>query len=753
MEIYPYDGGEVGPKLVAFITGGYRIHIYPRNRYNLFKYKTKNGGKDIEKPEKVVQYTPIAAYLEAFQGESKKIKDIEKRMYLDLCQPFPVNATTNYCLRKITVLIETNQGDHSQWEPFFPGPFTPSDLVISQTDDSDSKAFKQSCKVEVADPKNLFIKLVSGSNKTRFVSNNQLVTEINVRADTMIDRNGIVEIIIAHPVENVAQNDATIKIKVAINNGQNNEKASEEFELHLTRNEAVTSLDDVGKIGVDAKADKILVFQTVNQQDCNALPDLKKKCNQVVPRSRLVENYPWLDEQNKKYDVDFKTSINKFIIGFKDIRSGTKPEKDYPYSLECFGKTGIDADLAKHITDEYGINYKDNLGIVIDRNLLIGAKASASLKDTDGLLDLYENVVKKYLSKVFAISEDYRRQNTPWFHYPDFGGPTVGEPIFKLRSITLKENKIQYLTQQGADTKTKNVNGQEVADLIPINTVFNEASIYLYRPAADWTFSDGRIRVTHNNSKVWIALTEAEWTSRDDQGMAKNMGNYGEVFEGYDYSNHGVCYCWGGKNSLVKFHDRLKTIDNITKNWNKYPDTDLVDVDDQPAQKIIGLDCTGLVQNCLTHIYFDEQVDGQSFRIIPDPVIPVYTYDQKNSPSADQELMCTANLTMTGGRRYAAVIPTNQRKFLTRGDVIVDQGNPHIAMVTVDENTYPCSGNNDNKDFAITHNYGGTHGIRTKNKDKPWYSDSYIHKTIRSPFHAWKDTWVGMASGRTILWV
>jgi hypothetical protein len=772
-----YHFGEGVDTIIAYVDLDYRLNIYPRSKYNLFEYemedKTENGKtfKVRVQPEKIKKIEPMIKYLENFKGEEGKIKDIEKRMYLDICSKYPDQKGSYYCFKVITVLMEKYMGDDLKWHLFDPGPYSLKELEDNEKDSDDKKYHKSAMKSEQKNRKKVEIKFDGGSKKARFLYNGKLEETIIKDCDGIADRNGLFELTIVHPVEDVAEADRKIKIKVTIKDSKDKKKTDKEIELELVRNKwKVTELDKIGKRGTEEKADNILVYQPVNPETENkAIKDLQKICNQVISRNRNVDSYEFLLE-NGIYNKETKKAINQYITGFKNIKKGSDANKDYPYSLECIGENGIDGDLARHINDEYLLSYKNNMGIVVDRHLLIGKKAGTSLKDTDGLEDLYENVVKKYIKKVVDLSEDYRKLTTPWFHDPD------QSDYFKMGDVTLETDKYQYKTALGDEYVTKkDKNKNDVPDMIKSGSTISHSDFQTHKGNNKHRFS-----VNHNNGTIWIELTESEVNNRDDREIAENKGNYGTAFQGYDYTNYGISYCNDGKNSRERYENRIKHIDDQYKNWNKYPDTDMVDTDKYNTWengaygRITGLDCTGFVQNCITHILFDEEVDGKNYRIVPDIIIPQYKYSKQNGidncpganfpePDNGNADLSSTSLNIGGTKAYASSITIDtqanstkdRRCLMTRGDVIVTNvGHGHIVLVTVNDENYPCAGDQrENRNFAITHCYGMNYIYTGDLPPKPAKNiESYFRKTLRSPFIAWGIQWANVYLGRIMIW-
>ncbi|MDR2943080.1 MAG: hypothetical protein LBV17_10860 [Treponema sp.] len=258
-------------------------------------------------------------------------------------------------------------------------------------------------------------------------------------------------------------------------------------------------------------------------------------------------------------------------------------------------------------------------------------------------------------------------------------------------------------------------------------------------------------RRTRDNEKDWDAL------------------NYYKRHNGVPYyiSDPNVSG-WGGKLKYNKFIGLNETV----LNWYSYRDDPLLKPNspDKPKpntiiKKGIGLDCSGLIMNCLLDIRYNgnnntninyndndrffkgkSEIDEDSYR---DKGEDAYELGSKRSrliPLDDTYKNGNDLLVQAGDLIYSQKTKDDEGR--------------HIALCVIDLDETPNLDNHltidqkNDKYFNIIHNYGGTR-IYT-NSD--WFSDGFFCKTLKGPFRHWgvaldnEEGWPHSFVGRIYLW-
>jgi hypothetical protein len=206
-----------------------------------------------------------------------------------------------------------------------------------------------------------------------------------------------------------------------------------------------------------------------------------------------------------------------------------------------------------------------------------------------------------------------------------------------------------------------------------------------------------------------------------------------EALEAYGTQN-GVPYfettedgtAWGGKCS----YDTIKTaLQTCPANWNLYPDgskpcrpTGYKNTA-ETGEKGVGLDCSGLVTNCLRDT-LSEDGGGQAFF---------------NAPAGFEEQAFPL------GSTRARAIPLDLRAGDNGTDTLIQSGDliytkTHITLCAVSPETHvtasqvtPNAG--DYRYFTIIHNYG-EEGLHL-NLSTTLFTNGFFKKTLKGPFRHW----------------
>ncbi len=219
----------------------------------------------------------------------------------------------------------------------------------------------------------------------------------------------------------------------------------------------------------------------------------------------------------------------------------------------------------------------------------------------------------------------------------------------------------------------------------------------------------------------------------------RNHGTHGIAGTGYSqrHTLNGVAYTYGGKQTPTEWMNDLNGNPHAGPNqichYNEYRRGHRFGETRQEYNagnhnhREAGCDCSGFVQNCMTHAVFP----GTNIRIIPQNITPA------GGPGSWRG---------TGGfianNLLARPVPrplNNADEHWVRGaDLIQRPG--HIVMVAEDVPTMLSNATN----FMIMQESGGASTADTT---------QFRRKSIRSPFSWWSNTHAGFSFGKPFIWV
>jgi hypothetical protein len=370
----------------------------------------------------------------------------------------------------------------------------------------------------------------------------------------------------------------------------------------------------------------------------------------------------------------------------------------------------------------------DHLGWVVDRQLLIGDKYDPTPANIDGLLELKEAVVDQLKNEMVRIADLYVTESTFWLHRKTHKPYKAGTALVcrvKQTSVVRVEakNNAAHLQNNGSDVQVQ------------------KGELY---PSPDGNAS--WIQITHSAGAGWIpasvcAPRGSKLRFTDDQANTENAGTCG---------SNGVAYSWRCKlmpdefardlanNTLALPTEPSDATDMKRRiaNWDEYEDKSKpgrTEDDDNDAAadmtKFTGCDCSGFIQNCITHANL---TDGT--RAVPDAVLQILKYAAKSRwPGPGDNACISASHFPDKGRLLDPYPSGNDDKthFMRKGDLISTTG--HIVFVAEDR---PAITGPDHQTFLVYNEYGMfTYHDVTGQVITP--TDQFVRKAQRMPFHWW----------------
>jgi hypothetical protein len=526
----------------------------------------------------------------------------------------------------------------------------------------------------------------------RLADNTSPLTELNTNS-SLSNSDGFAELEIKHPNKTPPKDKNVIKVQASFDPSF---LEYWEIEFLICRNDDVKF--DLIRV-LEAKS--LLVYQVHPEyQKSEGVKRLQELLNQVVSRHKKAINFKWLTIDGE-YGESGKTNIKEFLANFG---------KNFDYEKGRFN-VKVDDLLIEYIRAEYGV-YED--GNVVDKHLLIGEKqwvVGESIKNIDGLLDIYEGVVKTFFSKMEVNAELYISNfNVPWLHHPEHAVYEQGDEIsnrFVLKTDTLD---------------IKNVaNGPTILETIKKGATIEYMEEKQTIDENDWY----KVKTT-SGIIGWCSAQNLLPLTNDIEKSDKNLGNYG---------TNGVAYSFGGKDLPNAFISRLNnnnpTPDQI-KSWNQYNwQYDKQKVSGGPGDNWErgpgnGCDCGGFVQNCITESKFEDHT------LIVRTGIKSTIAKPENLPNWPWNNTIASNGFIGDYARQIPYKANNEKKqWVDKTDIIYGKiNNKHIVWVA-DEHPITKHPIND-REFNVYNEYGGT-----KFYSGVPYNDRFTRKAVIMPFKAW----------------
>jgi hypothetical protein len=488
--------------------------------------------------------------------------------------------------------------------------------------------------------------------------------------------------------------------------------------------------------------------------------------NQVLTRNAAYKEAEFVDE-NGVYTESLVKSVGKAAEKFRATKSGNvvnDVKSVFPYSFENFGQS---KEVIEYLKLNYSVSESVLRGIIIDTDFLYGKDSTAADFNTvGGLENLYTVVVKPYLDSFVEEARRYANFPHKWLSRPknnwlyQRGDLKITAAMHLCLYSNEKCTTKIVLSTNPVRVRGYNV-GQENITELPAGSVVTFYSgadgfdkditgvhPYQVKQVKIPSFTSIRnIRIPGQETKMyaekgdnraWIQLGYAEKKLCDDSKFEQNYSTYVDETKlaglsaddrksvsQYMQSN-GVPYYTGdnngnkgGKQPYSVFEDQLST---VPKNWYLYPDS--------PAAKPncprigsdihgIGLDCSGLVMNCL----LDTKVNGR-------------TYFKENSENTRTDGQKAVRIGTDQTRRIPQKILTaEENTLLQKGDILFSLH--HIMIVS--QETVTKTQLLTTRDFTIIHNYGqfDTENVPNKNilyTDSGEFSSGFFMKTLEGRF-------------------
>ncbi len=600
---------------------------------------------------------------------------------------------------------------------------------------------------------------ITGENQgiTLLDEHNQEYTEYHIdTSDIQTDVKGMHEMqLLFTGSSDAISNDSIVTIEVrgfSKNDSEGEILAS--LDITLMTNKLLPSIDTIKEEDFN-----IWVYpgESGEESEHNGIQRLKYICNQVISRHKGISDFHFLTE-NGVYCEDMKGALASYLESFPQ----TENTGFYPYG-DKLTTLGCNPLIEEYFSTEYGIPKDKIKGCFVDKRLLIGDETGTELNKTDGLIDLYENVVKVFQRKFVERAKAYVDVSHSWF------SNASQNPNYKMGTITLTSDRTTN------DGKTLPA-GTEVKVSYEFNAIkkgddgAKEDDYSAKLPFDDEgnpKAGEYQIEATLNGQKISskVSLSVEDLKTRVDVNHNENKGNYAKNIAGTgseDFQNWGMPYGFGKKDTL-ETHMGRETIDTGNlKNRSEYKennDKSIYPGDTETRRpKIFGIDCSGFVENCLKEITFG---DSNKTKIVP--------FDN---------LKGQGDFYTGKTERISRTIPTTEERNerIRIGDLFWNDGkNAHVAIAygKGDETNEEAELSSeketkdgatitflDHKKIEIIHAYGNSYRLKADsyqviNTVTKEYTDTIkacVAKTVKSPFQLWSTEIGNRNIGRVYLW-
>ena len=761
------------------------INFFPRALKDLFKEEktTVNGVETIDKKCELKDILSTYEDGNNYTLAEKKFKKIENRIYVDLGE-LDTNTNEYTVTKKVCVGFLAK---HDDTYDFMKAATQYYALLLKCETDNNAFSSYLICEDQnnSKDPsKPISINLNNSPYKIKELS-----------------------IVVKYSATNIPDN-AKLKIYATYSNISG---WSHTFTLDIYRN-TENSLD--GFKQSSGKDTDFFVLPRVNpsenQKEC--IKQLQIINNQVFARNASLTDFQFIEEIGeiektipdpnddtktilKHIDENMEKNARNSLTAFKydpetnkGCKSGNKIsnintcyiQTVYPYNFSNFGQQ---KDLIEYLNNEYSIETDKLQGRIYDRNFLFGNyKNNESDAKIEGIVNLYRKVVVQFINNFQNTLTTFQEFSNEWLSCPKYN------KNYKRGSLEIQSgmNKCIY-NNNAINLATIGYNSTQNNNSLPVGTIvtfkqgedenaFNTQGENFYK-IESVTIQGTRYPSNGEFSNYKIKLSLADKKLCNDREYTCNMGNYidttglsdsRDILGVNGYNNYGIPYFINDgkmnrvsetntnkrkKSELLAWNEQLDTNQEQIKNWYSYPNNK------KPNTNAFGIDCSGLVINCL---------------LWPDND----TFSTKFEPKGNTALSNTSAVTI--GNNYSRKITTKENtslySYLTKGDIIYS---PFHIVTCIEGGLYNdffnqyvsnTKLNNDDRYINVIHNYGP---YQNKNiKVEPQISQnkytnntkSYTLKTLRGPFKHCGDimlvdsdyngdfTWDKAYLGRIYLW-
>ena len=718
-----------------------RIYLFPRCFNNLLKEETKIVEGVEQKVKKCEVQDILNTYEDSKTDNSKKFcfgekyfKEIESRLYLDLCNYD--DSTKEYTVEKKVCV----------------GFLTKRNGEIGFVDE---QAVFYALDLKCVTPGNC---PVTAYLKVDDIDNSEDPTE-SVSVNLNLEENRIKEFSIVIKYKDSAEfreffdykkeKNRNLQVYIKFRN-ENEWKNSFNFLLYKNNEK---SLDDFKQNSSNKDTDFFVLPHTTpseNQKTC--IKQLQVINNQVFARNKKmsVASFKFVKEEglvkaDGTFDFttynDLKRNILNSISAFKTdstnktkgCRSGNLIEKLKTHYNYNFSNYGHNEEIITYITDNYGLPENETKGKVLDRNFLFGNYNDGDSDDKiEGIVNLYKLVVVPFVEHLTEQINLFHDFNHEWLSCPYHNvnykrGPltitnNMNKYIYNSGNNVINLSAIGYTSVQGNNKlptgtivtfkkgKDENAFKKEGEDLYEIESVTIQGKRY----PSTGEFSNYKINLSLDDKKLC-----------DDTGSPSNFGNYDGT--SYTYGNYGIPYYihitsemprWGTRSTKMKKSELMSWNEN-ENNWYSY--------NAKPNTEQFGIDCSGFIIDAITSI-----------------------------GSNNNHYFTTSTLDISArdiGTTYCRKLPIinnyNTSSFLSSNDIVYTT--KHIAfcidgsVVNDFNNTYIPKNSITNRQFNICHNYG-MEFIYDGNKN----SNLFPIKNIQGIFRHWGVTISAEAISKSI---
>jgi hypothetical protein len=440
-----------------------------------------------------------------------------------------------------------------------------------------------------------------------------------------------------------------------------------------------------------------------------------------------------------------------------------------PYQLSTFGQAEC---IVAFAASNYDVAETTVKKILIDRHFMHGEKENQSnIDDAEGLKSLYDFVVRPFRERIILHAQQYVNFAHRWMPRPD----ETYNPKYQRGKLTIEAGVNIHVYNAKTGGVSVAVGNIEAGQSLP------QGAEITFKAGYDDNYDNTNETIRYEirsiringqtyspaNTSWYIPLTYTiKQSCRDNEEYPQNFCDYGELPPGLTDSNeitalnyykthNGVPYYisdpydvannpngdgTGGKCILSDFNSRLNA--NVI-NWYSYLDSPNPSKPNSPTNREnnhkpgIGLDCSGLIMNCLLDTTSDDITESKFFMEGSSTIRPYgeSAYDM--------------------GDKRTRLIPLDDT-YNNEGDLLIQAGDliyskkvsqsdgRHIALCVIDPNPnnqpnldiYLSKAQKDSRYFTIIHNYGNTWIYSSYFPSGRWDNGCFV-KTLKGPFRHW----------------
>jgi hypothetical protein len=745
------------------------LSIFPRSKNSLFSYHANLRG---EETGLIAFNNSIPSFEDCPEGvtiqdyknitELTTLKNIDYRLYVDLWSAHTSKYHTETC-KKITLCFLNNlDGDkysifHKTEESLKPEAEDYFHLIKVKIK-VDSKDTNKHIAVEYRDKMGTLKRTASEWMEIPITDfNEKYMLELNIR--------------VYDSTRNLPSAEkSTFEIITTLERNTFCSMKEQKLELTLYRHDNKMNCLDTNPLSYYRKNEKdedhdFFVLPRTNQTDDHEkiIKRLQLLNNQVIARHKKLSDsdFSFLDEDGTYCD-DLGKALKNSLQVFRETKAATY-EQIKSLSPCNFAEYGQAKKLINYLSQNYSMSEDELKKIIVDRNFLFGEDDQNTHYDKlYGLESLYQNIIIPFNEGLIKEAEKYVNFNKAWLSRPK------NNPHYQRGNFVVgAEDKIQVFTHETENVFLKTIPGLAEEKHLPIGTKIN------FHPGADihdheegaYRYDISNLKMPNGHSKdfekktAYISLTRKQKMRCNDKAHPENYGNYTNIKNITDArdiaalnlygKSYGVPYYmsddeyhYGGKDVLSTFDHQLNSIPN---NWYSYNETQKPSAPRSSKGADvsgIGLDCSGLVMNCL----LDTKIHDQSlFQEIGD-IRSVGTQARKIGKYKARLI----NIDKESGPNHSII---------QAGDLFYST--KHVSLCAITQRSYLSKMEKEEKYFSIIHNYGQSSISMASGAS---VSNGHFHRTLKGPFRHWNavltnnpipdhaDRGIDANAGRIYLW-